>query len=134
MNRRFTAMVRPMHQAGVTILAGSDNGPFNSYVYPGFSLHSELEALVAAGLSPTDALRAATSHAAGFMRRGDEFGRVAPGYRADPVILDANPLEQITNTRSIAWVILDGKRVFSADELARLLEDTAGSWTKGSAP
>lgn len=105
------ALVAPMHQAGVTVLAGSDAGPFNSYTYPGFALHAELEALVEVGLSPAEALRAATSAPADFMGLGDELGRVGPGYRADLILLDQNPLEDISATRSVSAVILQGRDV-----------------------
>lgn len=125
LRQRFTEMVPRMHEAGVMLLAGSDAGPFNSYVYPGYSLHAELEALVDAGLTPLDALRAATLHPAAFMRLDDELGRIAPGYRADLVLLDGNPLADIANTRSISTVVLGGDVVLDAGELEALLEGVA---------
>ncbi|MEX2531951.1 MAG: amidohydrolase family protein [Gemmatimonadota bacterium] len=128
LQRIFIEMVQPMHEAGVRILAGSDAGPFNSHVYPGTGLHSELEALVDAGLTPAEALRAATIHAAEFMRLGDELGQIAPGYRADLVLLSANPLEEISNTRQVAAVILDGRRVLDAGDLETLLESIPAEW------
>jgi imidazolonepropionase-like amidohydrolase len=128
LQRIFIDMVEPMHAAGVTILAGSDAGPFNSHVYPGTGLHSELEALVDAGLTPAQALRGATDHAADFMRLGDEFGQIAPGYRADLVLLNGNPLEAITNTRGIVAVILDGRRVLDSADLEALLESIPAGW------
>jgi imidazolonepropionase-like amidohydrolase len=120
LQRIFFGMVRPMHAAGVTILAGSDAGPFNSYVYPGFSLHDELDQLVAAGLSPLEALRSATLHAAAFMRLDHEYGRVAEGYRADLVLLDADPLDDIRHTRRVSAVVFGGA-VFDAADLAAML-------------
>jgi len=125
LQRIFISMVPEMHRAGVTILAGSDAGPFNSYVYPGFALHSEMEELVRAGLAPLEALRSATLHPARFMRRGDEYGQVKPGFRADLVLLDANPLEDIRNTRGVASVIFGGGTVFSRAELDELLASLA---------
>lgn len=105
----FIRMVPDLHAAGVTIIAGSDAGASNSYVYPGTSLHAELSELVGAGLSPADALRAATIKSATFMRLGEQYGRVAEGYRADLVLLTANPLEDIANTRIIDAVIFGGE-------------------------
>ncbi|HZD04192.1 MAG TPA: amidohydrolase family protein, partial [Longimicrobiales bacterium] len=119
----LAATVSRMGDAGVTILAGSDAGPFNSYVYPGFSLHSEMEALVEAGLTPAEALRAATVAPAERWREGDALGRVAEGYLADLVLLEENPLEDIANARSIAVVILRGRDVLDAMELQAMLEE-----------
>jgi len=121
----FVEMVRPMHDAGVTLLAGSDAGPFNSYVYPGFSLHDELQALVDAGLTPAQALRTATVNPARVMRRDDELGRVAEGYLADLVLLEANPLEAISATRAIDRVIVRGEEVYDEARLRALLEGVA---------
>lgn len=125
LQQRFVEMVPLMHAAGVTVLAGSDAGASNSHVYPGFSLHAELEELVGAGLSPADALRAATVDAATFMRRGHEYGQVQEGYRADLVLLGANPLDDIRNTRTIEYVVFDGHTVHDRAALERLLEDVA---------
>jgi imidazolonepropionase-like amidohydrolase len=72
-----------------------------------------------------EALRAATSAPADFMRRGDELGRVRAGYVADLVLLDANPLEDIGATRAIHAVILGGRRVLRSSELRAALEAVA---------
>jgi imidazolonepropionase-like amidohydrolase len=96
-----------LHRARVTLLAGTDN--FDAFVIPGFSLHQELELLVRSRLSPLDALRAATVYAARFLGRHNDTGTVAVGKRADLVVLDANPLEDIRNTRRISGVVLGGK-------------------------
>lgn len=122
LQRTFVGMVPRMREAGVVILAGSDAGASNSYVYPGFSLHAELEELVAAGLSPLDALRAATVRPAAFMRRGHELGQVREGYRADLILLDADPLREIAATRGIHAVVLDG-RLLGRAALDSLLSD-----------
>ena len=79
-----------MHRAGVRILAGTD-APW--LVVPGFSLHDELFLLVKAGLTPADALRAATSDTAQFLGLQNSLGTVETGKLADLVLLDANPLE-----------------------------------------
>lgn len=121
----LAALVPRMRDAGVVLLAGSDAGPFNSYTYPGFALHSELEALVDAGLTPAEALRAATVAPAEFMRVGSALGRVAEGYLADLVLLEADPLEDIGNTRAVAAVVLRGETVLDAADLRALLEGVA---------
>jgi imidazolonepropionase-like amidohydrolase len=115
------ALVAPMHEAGVVVLAGSDAGPYNSYTYPGAALHAELEALVEVGLTPAEALRAATVAPARFMGLEAELGRVAPGYRADLLLLDENPLEDIRATRSRSLVILRGETVLDRAALDALL-------------
>jgi len=96
-----------MHRAGVAILAGSDS--LNPYVYPGSSLHDELELLVQAGLSPLEALQSATLKAAQFMGQADRRGTIEAGKIADLVLLDRDPLTDIRNTRSIRAVVLNGK-------------------------
>lgn len=71
---------------------------------PGFSLHDELGYLVGAGLSPYQALRTATVNPARFLDTADDSGTVTPGSRADLVLLEANPLDDIANTRRVAGV------------------------------
>ena len=99
---RYQDMVRLMRDAGVSILAGSDLEPH------GGSLHQALELLVDAGLSPAEAIAAATSEATAFLGLTDELGTVEAGKRADLVPLDSDPLADITNTRRIAAVIVGG--------------------------
>lgn len=113
-------MVGEMHRAGVPILAGTDTAA-GVRVYPGFSLHSELELLVQAGLTPMEALQAATLNAGKFLELADT-GTIEQGKRADLVLLDANPLEQISNTRKIRSVVLAG-RYYSREDLDRLLHE-----------
>ena len=79
------------------------------FSYPGFSLHDELALLVQAGLSPLDALRAATIEPARFFGIEDTVGSVGPGRRADLVLLNQNPLADIAATRSIETVVLRGR-------------------------
>lgn len=106
-------------QEGVTILAGTDTGAGNSFMYPGFTLHAELEELVAAGLSPLEALQAATIRGAQWFGASARYGTIAAGKAADIVILEGNPLADIANTRSIAGVALSGV-YFDAAALERL--------------
>ena len=99
-------LVRRMNREGVKLLAGTDSACEGGL--PGFSLHDELSELVAAGLSPLEALRTATSEPARYFGRPRE-GAIAAHYRANLVLLDADPLTDIANTRRIRAVILDGK-------------------------
>ncbi|NNF17005.1 MAG: amidohydrolase family protein, partial [Gammaproteobacteria bacterium] len=107
--RRFeklSALVGEMEKAELPLLAGSD-GP-NPGVKPGMGLHDELMLLVRAGLSPARALQIATRDAARFMGQGDALGTIEVGKVADLVLLDANPLDDIRNTRRITHVIVNG--------------------------
>ena len=113
-------MVGEMHRAGVPILAGTDTAA-GVRVYPGFSLHEELSLLVQAGLSPMEALQSATLNAGKFFGLADS-GAIEKGKRADLVLLDANPLADIANTRKIRSVVLAG-RYFSRADLDHLLHE-----------
>jgi hypothetical protein len=111
--------VRRMHAAGVNLLAGTDAG--SVLVYPGFGLHEELRLLVAdAGLSPKDALYSATAAPARLFGLDATLGTVAVGKLADIVLLDADPLADIRNTRRIFAVVQAG-RVFDRAALDALL-------------
>ena len=99
-------LVGPLNRAGVQLLAGSDTP--NPFVYPGFGLHDELDLLVRAGLTPGEALRTATINPARFLGVSDSLGTVATGKVADLVLLDANPLTDIANTKRIRAVIQGG--------------------------
>jgi len=107
------AIVSSFHRAGVPLLAGTD-APMPG-VYPGFALQDELGLLVDAGLSPAEALRAATLAPARFLGLAGEIGSVEVGRRADLVLLDANPLQDIRNTRRIHAVLLGGRLLRRAD-------------------
>jgi imidazolonepropionase-like amidohydrolase len=96
----------PMQRAGVPLLAGTDEP--NPWVIPGFSLHDELALLVHGGLTPLQALQAATINPARFLGATDSLGVVAPGKLADLVLLDADPLVDIHNTTRIAAVFTAG--------------------------
>src|SRR4051794_22840559 len=92
-----------LHRAGISLLVGSDS--LDPFVFPGESLHKELVEMVRAGLTPAEALQAATRGAAQFLGRERDCGTVEAGKIADLVLLDASPLENIANTRRIAAVI-----------------------------
>ena len=119
--KRATGRVRAMHQAGVPFLAGTDT-PGVPYVFPGFSLHDELGLLNEAGLSPAEALRAATLSPAVFMNATDSLGTVEKGKRADLVLLDDNPLDDIQNVRKVNAVVLNG-RLYDRAALDALIAD-----------
>jgi hypothetical protein len=113
-------LVAKMHRAGVDFLAGTDTpGP---YCFPGFSLHDELARLVEAGLSPMEALQAATINPARYFDRLNELGTVQPGKMADLVLLEANPLQDIHNTKKIHAVIANG-RFYDRAALDQLLQN-----------
>lgn len=101
------AQLERLHNAGVQFLAGSDTQ--NNCLVPGFSLHWELEQMVRVGLRPVDAIRAATVNAAAAMGREQDLGQIQPGYRADLLVLGADPLQRIENTRDIRGVMQDGR-------------------------
>src|SRR5271163_3683136 len=111
-------IVGEMQNAGVKLLAGTDTAA--PFVYPGFSLHQELALLVEAGLTPMQALQAATSRAAQFMGKSTTQGTIERGKVADLVLLDADPLTDIHNTSRIAAVIIRGK-FLDRDALNQLL-------------
>lgn len=106
-------MIGEMNHAGVPILAGTDTAA-GVRVYPGFSLHEELALLVKAGLTPMQALQSATRNAGKFLELSDT-GTIEKGKRADLVLLDANPLAKIENTRKIRAVVLNGRYLNRAD-------------------
>lgn len=129
--RRQVADVRLAHQAGVAFLVGTDLGsPVG--LYPGASLHEELALLVRdGGLTPAEALRAATMAPAKFFGIGAESGVVAAGMVADLVLLDANPLADIANTRRIRAVMIGG-RLFDRAALDATLANVARQARSGA--
>ena len=107
---RLAAGIRRLTEAGVRIGAGTDGGGQTGDQFIGWTMHTEVENLVAAGMSPAQALAAATRTSAEILDL-DDLGTIAPGQSADCVVLDATPLDDITNTRRIARVFLRGKEV-----------------------
>jgi hypothetical protein len=117
--RKGMSEFRTMHKEGVGVLAATDFGAVLTYA--GFSLHDELEALVKeGGLAPFESLQTATKNPAYFFNLQNEIGTIEVGKLADLVLLTANPLENISNTKKIKSVILNGKYLSQSD-LQRLL-------------
>jgi hypothetical protein len=115
--------VRLANEEGITLLAATDVGvPLQ---VPGVSLHVELERLVEAGLIPLEALQTATLNPARVLRLAGSLGTIEAGKLADLVLLDANPLEDIANTRKIRAVVADG-RLYRRADLDTLLAGVEG--------
>jgi imidazolonepropionase-like amidohydrolase len=110
---RTLATIRALHDAGVPVVAGTDEG------IPGFSVYREMELYVMAGFTPMDALRAATAVPAHALRVDKDVGTIEPGKRADLLVLDKNPLDDISNIRTSHYVMKDG-RLYENDALWRV--------------
>jgi hypothetical protein len=118
-----SGFLRLAQRVGIPILAGTDIGaPALRRRLPGFSLHTELAVLVVEGLTPLNALQSATLNPAKMLRATDSLGTVAPGKLADLVLLDADPLADITNTTTIRAVVANG-RYFDRAALDALLDE-----------
>ncbi len=112
----------------MNILAGTDAGGIRD-VFPGFSLHDELELLVQAGFTPVEAIQAATINPAKFLGLEKSLGTIEKGKLADLVLLEANPLENISNTKKIFAVIVNG-RYLSNEMLQKMLADVESDANK----
>lgn len=132
--RRFVELrrqvVRGLHAAGAGLLVGSDSPQL--FMVTGFAVHREMEALAAAGLSSRAVLEAATRGAAEYLGESAEWGTVAPGRRADLLLLDADPLKDVRNARALSGVVLRGRWLPRA-ELDAMLEEVASA-VKTTAP
>jgi imidazolonepropionase-like amidohydrolase len=126
--QHYSQMIPAMLRAGVRFLAGTDAGA-SPAVWPGFSLHEELELLVKGGMTPIEALRAATINATLFLGTDTDLGSIETGKLADLVLLDANPLVDIRNTTKINAVVLDG-RLLDRTSLDRHLADIGAAAKK----
>ena len=114
------ALTAEAQRAGVPILVGTDSA--DSYIFPGFSYHLEMEMLEEAGLSSLAVLKAATADAARFAKEQENYGTIAPQRIADILLLDADPLTDISNGRQIHAVIAAGK-LWDRRSLDALLAD-----------
>lgn len=133
---RMGAILPMLQQAGVTIIAGTDAGFLNSFNYPGIGLHDELSVFVKYGLTPAQALTAATRAGPAWFGKLDRYGAIRPGMAADLVLLDRNPLQDIAATRAIRTVVMNGK-VHDRAALDAMLADTrskVAAWNAVEAP
>jgi imidazolonepropionase-like amidohydrolase len=122
----YTRMTRALHDARARVILGTDAG--NPYVVPGFSLHDELAYLVQARFTPYEAIEAGTRNAAQALGRLDEFGTVAVGKRADLILVEGNPLEDVANVGKRVGVMLRGTWL-SETQLPEMLDELIDSHT-----
>jgi imidazolonepropionase-like amidohydrolase len=115
---KFLELVGMFHRAGGVVLAGTDCP--NVAIVPGYSLHRELELLTRTGMSAMDVLVAATRRPAERLDRAHEFGTIEPGRSADMLLLSADPLTDIKNTRRVERVIARGQVLTSDEILAKV--------------
>jgi imidazolonepropionase-like amidohydrolase len=111
-------LTRALNKRGVKLLAGSDT--LLPTLVPGFALHRELKELVAAGLSNYEALRSSTTYPFEYLGEQVEFGAFQIGKAANLVLLEANPLEDISNSSSIAGVVFQGRWISKDNILKRM--------------
>ena len=102
-------MTKALHEAGVSILLGTDASEDQPFMLPGFSIHDELQELVSAGLTPFEAVKAGTSNAARLLSPSEQFGTVSTGKRADLILVERNPLEDVANITRRAGVMVRGQ-------------------------
>lgn len=123
--RKGLELTSAAHRAGVRVLAGTD------YIVAGADVHRELEQLVAAGLTPSEALSAATLAPAEYFGLRDLYGSVAVGKTADLLLLEANPLDDIRNTRRLTAVLFDGNLYDRAaiESISDHVQRQARSWS-----
>lgn len=122
-------LVKSFSDAGIPVLAGSDS-PVPG-VAPGFGLIDELEALKVAGLTPYQVLYSATRAPCEWLKKTTDCGTIEPGKRADLVLLDADPIRNISNVRKIASVIINGE-VHTSGELDQRMSELKTRFAKAS--
>jgi len=125
--QRALETVGAMHRAGVRFMAGTDVS--NPYIYAGFSLHDELALFVQAGLTPMEALQTATRNPAEFLGMSGSLGTIERDKFADLILLEANPLEDIRNTRRISAVVVNG-RYLPKEMLQKMLAEAEAAPSK----
>lgn len=126
---KLLPVVTELHRAGIPLLTGSDFAGKEAGIRPGFDLHGELDLFVKAGMTPIEALQAATRNPAKWLNLLDSFGTVEKGKIADLVLLEANPLDDISNTRKIAAVVVGG-RLLLKQSLEKVLAEAEAKGNK----
>lgn len=117
LNTFFKELTRSLNNAGVNLLAGSDSGAFNSYTYPGISLHQEFQAMVTSGMSNLEALQTSGYNGSKFLKKDKDYGTIKIGKIADLVVLNANPLINISDTRNI-YIVIKNNQVYNPKTIA----------------
>jgi imidazolonepropionase-like amidohydrolase len=111
-------VLRALHQGGIPILLGTD-AP-QQFSVPGFSIHREMKRMRDAGLSPYEVIKSGTQNVGSYFKSKDNFGTIEAGKRADMILLDANPLQNLENIQRRAGVMVRGRWLPEADIQARL--------------
>jgi imidazolonepropionase-like amidohydrolase len=120
-------LVKRLHDSGAGLLVGTDTP--NAFVIPGYSVVEELQNFLAAGLTPYQAIKAATQSPAEFLGMSKEFGTVSIGKRADLILVEGNPLETVANIKRRAGVMVRG-RWLTTDDIQKQLDALASSYVK----
>ena len=117
---KLVALITIIQSSGMDIIAGTDAGFLNSYIYPGFALHEELKIYVDGGLSPLEALKTSVINGPKFFGLLDKYGSIEAGKKADLLLLNSNPLVNIEATKDIFMLVRQGQ-VFTKQDLDVLL-------------
>ena len=120
-------LIKVLHDSGARLLIGTDTP--NAFVIPGFSVVEELQNFVEAGLTPYQAIKAGTKDAAEFLGSSNDFGTISVGKRADLVLVEGNPLENISNLKKRIGVMVRGQWLTLSD-LQKQLDALAASYVK----
>ena len=123
------SLLEALRDANARLLVGTDTP--NPYVVAGFSIHDELSNFVAAGMTPYEALSAATRDAAEFLGALEEFGTVSTGQRADLILVEGDPLEDVANAAKRVGVMLRGRWLAEA-ELQEMLQMLADKYARAT--
>jgi imidazolonepropionase-like amidohydrolase len=115
--------LKALNDGGVKILFGTD-AP-QQFSVPGFSIHREMKAMAAAGMTPHEILKSATKNVGDYFKDKDKFGTLAVGHRADLVLLEANPLDDISNVAKRAGVMVRGRWLAEKEIQERLAKIAA---------